>query len=179
MRRTRRQAGPFAIIGLVVIGLGLAAAITSLVAGALYAIASAVGLYVSIAAATINECTPASNTTTTTSTGTTPVPDIGSGGTGGGGGTSTSPSPSSPSSPSPSPSKKHKAQPAVNCFDAAKQAGWLSSISNSANDMNKYLIPYVWGGGLDDGLLGITENLLDQTIRIAKSMQQQQPQPQQ
>lgn len=43
----------------------------------------------------------------------------------------------------------------------------------------RYLIPYVWGGGLDDGLLGITENLLDQTIRIAKSMQQQQPQPQQ
>lgn len=46
MRRTRRQAGPFAIIGLVVIGLGLAAAITSLVAGALYAIASAVGEWV-------------------------------------------------------------------------------------------------------------------------------------
>jgi hypothetical protein len=42
-------AGPFALIGLIVISLGLAAAITSTVAGALYASASAVGLYVAIA----------------------------------------------------------------------------------------------------------------------------------
>ncbi|KAG2451429.1 hypothetical protein HYH02_004028 [Chlamydomonas schloesseri] len=179
---TALTAGPFAVIGLLVIGLGLASAITSLVAGTLYASASAVGLYVSIAAAINNECAPADNSTsTTTSTGTTPVPNTGGGGggSGGGGGTGPSPSPSPSSSPSPSPStsKKHKQpRPAVNCFDAAKQAGWLSSLSNSANEMNKYLMPYVWGGGLDDGLLRITEGLLDQSIKIAKSMRLQQEQ---
>ncbi|KAG2445773.1 hypothetical protein HXX76_000377 [Chlamydomonas incerta] len=172
---TAITAGPFAVIGLVVIGLGLASAITSLVAGALYAAASAVGLYVSIAAAINNQCAPGTNTTsTTTSTGTTPVPDTGGAGGGGGGAGAAGPSPSPSPSPSKSNKKQHKQQPAVNCFDAAKQAGWLSSISNSANEMNKYLMPYVWGGGLDDGLLGITEQLMNVTIRIARSMQEQQ-----
>ncbi|KAG2484228.1 hypothetical protein HYH03_016963 [Edaphochlamys debaryana] len=161
---TAITAGPFAVIGLLVIALGLGSAITSLLGGILYAAGSAVGLYVSIAAAIGNECAPSTDTGgDTTNTGTTPVPTGGSGGSGSGSGSNFSPPPAS---------KKGKKQPkpAVNCFNAQKQAGWMSSLQKSAFEASKHLIPFVFDGG-DDSLLTLTEGILDATVTVAKNMQ--------
>ena len=55
IRAAGPQAGPFAVIALIALGLGLAAAITSTVAGALYAAGSAVGLAAAIIVAEVDQ----------------------------------------------------------------------------------------------------------------------------
>ncbi|GIL47271.1 hypothetical protein Vafri_4131, partial [Volvox africanus] len=86
------QAGPFAIIGLIVIGLGLAGAITSLIASILYAAASGISVYVAVAAAINNGCSAGAGSGEPTAgytvddTGTTVVDITNRLGDGGGGG---------------------------------------------------------------------------------------------
>ncbi|EFJ51007.1 hypothetical protein VOLCADRAFT_116575 [Volvox carteri f. nagariensis] len=151
------QAGPFALIGLIVIALGLASSITSLVAGILYAAGSAVGLYADIDTAISTGGGGAGG-------GGAGGGGAGGGGAGGGGGGG--------GGDMRSGSNKQEKKPAINCFDVQKKAakGWMYNTAKYANDLNKYLMPYVFRGGAD-GLLAITEGILRSTINLARMVQ--------
>ncbi|GLC44131.1 hypothetical protein PLESTM_001559300 [Pleodorina starrii] len=173
------QAGPFAVIGLIVISLGLASSITSLIGGILYASASGVGLYASVATAISNQC----------SAGTASSDDGGGGGDGGmsaGAKAGGSGDGGDGDDPDGEPDggfdsfvrsavnnkNPNNAKPAINCFEVQKQAAkWLRRALDQSRNLNRYLMPYVFRGGVDDGLLAITEGILRSSINLARMVQ--------
>ncbi|KXZ48117.1 hypothetical protein GPECTOR_30g213 [Gonium pectorale] len=170
-------AGPFAVIGLIVIGLGLASAITSLLGGILYAAASAVGLYVTLAGITSSECEAAATPEEDKEEDKDkekhyyekdkehpkeddkyhedkykkpPSP------------------PDAPSAPVYKPKKPSK--PRVNCFEKQKQVAWVASIMSQAEEANKYLMPLMYNGAAE-GLVSVSEGVLRAAVTVAKRLQ--------